>query len=532
MAHDVFISYAIKEDVSVADAICKALEEAGVRCWYAPRDVPYAVDYEDAIVDAISGSKLMVLILSSHANNSAHVKREVQNACREEPQIPVLPFQVEEIILNKALRYYIGSVNWLSALTPPLEDHLQRLVNYVQARLPQHNQSRDLGMQGNQPIEVEISKEDEEVRQRTEGETRLYAEEEEAALHLAGEAKHLRVAEQSVIPPRTEPANEQLNAHDPFAVNTTPIFTSTSQLHDEHATSEVVREVLFPETKNRRGMMVVIIFFTVILAVIAPVIWMRTSDDKLHAAAVSPHLGNQLGWSNAISLNPQPPPGMAYVLGGEFMMGRNDGDEYERPAHKVTVKSFFIDIYEVTNEEYEKFTRTEEGRQYIPQGWANGTYLVGAGRKPVTGVTWNAASAYARWAGKRLPTEEEWEFAARGTDGRRYPWDNDWRAGLANADGASSGLVAVGTYKGASPFGAFDMVGNAWEWTNSKMIPYPGGHLPIKVTDNLKVIRGGSLGSNRNQATTTYRRGWLAGGEDDYGNTGFRCVKDIDSSSK
>jgi tetratricopeptide (TPR) repeat protein len=97
---------------------------------------------------------LLVLILSSHSNNSAHVKREVQNACREEPQIPVLPFQVENISLNKALRYYIGSAQWLSALTPPLETHLQKLVAYVEARLPQHEEEK--GKQNGQSAKPEV----------------------------------------------------------------------------------------------------------------------------------------------------------------------------------------------------------------------------------------------------------------------------------------------------------------------------------------------------------------------------------------
>lgn len=163
------------------------------------------------------------------------------------------------------------------------------------------------------------------------------------------------------------------------------------------------------------------------------------------------------------------------------MMGRNDGDEYERPAHKVTVKPFFIDIYEVTNEEWKACFMAGRCRSVLPPGWfldESGktiTYPVGTGRQPVTGVGLNNAQDYAKWVGKRLPTEEEWEFTARGTDGRRYPWGNDWSAGLANADGASNGLADVGTYKGASPFGAFDMVGNASEWTDSRMLPYIGG---------------------------------------------------------
>ena len=105
---------------------------------------------------------------------------------------------------------------------------------------------------------------------------------------------------------------------------------------------------------------------------------------------------------------PTPPTGMVYVPGGDFMMGRDEkdgGDEYERPAHKVTVKPFFMDQYEVTNEDYAKFVKATGHR--VPSNWVNGNYAAGAARKPVTGVTWDDATAYAKWAGKRLPTEEE-----------------------------------------------------------------------------------------------------------------------------
>lgn len=139
MAHDVFISYAA-EDKFVADAICKALEADGIRCWYAPRDVPYGQDFEEAIVDAICESRLVILIVSSHSNTSAHVKREIQNACAEEARIPVLPFRIHDVPLNKAMRYYIGGVHWLDAVTPPLESHLQSLVDHVHPRLPRRTE--------------------------------------------------------------------------------------------------------------------------------------------------------------------------------------------------------------------------------------------------------------------------------------------------------------------------------------------------------------------------------------------------------
>jgi len=226
------------------------------------------------------------------------------------------------------------------------------------------------------------------------------------------------------------------------------------------------------------------------------------------------------------SATPTPTPtNMIRVPGGEFQMGTNAGDAYEKPAHPVIVKPFLIDAYEVTCEEYLKFVKATNHR--APSNWIGGQYPTGAAKKPITGVDWDDATAYASWAKKRLPTEQEWEFAARGIDGRRYPWGNEWRLDAANADGASEGLKDVGTYtSGASPFGVFDMVGNAWEWTAGKLAPYPGGKLGHDASNDLRVLRGGSWGSDKQSATTTYRFGWPARGGKDYRNTSFRCAQD------
>ncbi len=223
-----------------------------------------------------------------------------------------------------------------------------------------------------------------------------------------------------------------------------------------------------------------------------------------------------------------PPEGMVMVGGGEFLMGSNTGSESERPQHAVTVGPFFIDKYEVTCDEYEEFIRAT-GRA-APRGWTGGHHPSGAARKPVTGVSWDDAAAYAEWAGKRLPTEEEWEFAARGTTGFRYPWGNEWKPRQANADTSAhghGGASEVGEHVGASPFGAFDMAGNAWEWTSSDFATYPGGH--AHAHPGQKVIRGGSWTSNRNQATATFRKGYETQGGD-YSQIGFRCVRDVVSS--
>lgn len=220
----------------------------------------------------------------------------------------------------------------------------------------------------------------------------------------------------------------------------------------------------------------------------------------------------------------QPPPGMAYVPGGEFVMGSDDGDEFSRPAHHVRIAPYFIDLTEVTNEEYGKFIASSAHSP--PPEWKGGVYPDGQDRFPVTGVTWYDAIAYAQWAGKRLPTEEEWEFAARGSDGRTYPWGDEWKSDLANADVRSAGVRTVGK-GGQSPFGLFDMSGNAWEWTADDARAYTGGKDFPKSKLQLKVIRGGNWLSDKNAASAVFRGYYGAAGERDYSGTSFRCVKDV-----
>lgn len=222
-------------------------------------------------------------------------------------------------------------------------------------------------------------------------------------------------------------------------------------------------------------------------------------------------------------------PGMVYIAGGEFTMGSDTGDEYERPAHKVRLSSFYIDINEVTCEDYLKFA-TAKGHR-LPPNWTNGSFPSGSAKQPVTGVDWYDATAYAEWAGKRLPSEEEWEFAARGMKGGRYPWGNDWTTNAANAgDSSAQHLRDVGSHPtGKTSAGVMDMSGNAWEWTASDVNVYPGGHFSSPVPDAVKVIRGGSWQEKPQQATTTYRGFLRMSGAEDYSATGFRCVKDMNT---
>lgn len=203
------------------------------------------------------------------------------------------------------------------------------------------------------------------------------------------------------------------------------------------------------------------------------------------------------------------PKGMVYIPGGEFTMGRDDGkSEAETPAHKVNVNPFYIDIYEMT---VEKFDNPDNESKGLPK----------------VGVNWEQASNACKKVGKRLPTEAEWEFAARGTESFIYPWGNEWKQGNANV--GTQSFNPVGKNRGTSPFGLFDMSGNAWEWTASDFTAYPNGKLPDAFVGktNLKTIRGGSFEATKDFATTTYRIGWAVTGAINYDRTGFRCVQDI-----
>jgi formylglycine-generating enzyme required for sulfatase activity len=160
-------------------------------------------------------------------------------------------------------------------------------------------------------------------------------------------------------------------------------------------------------------------------------------------------------------------------------MGSRDGDKFaeddEKPQRTIRLPDFYIDKLEVTNIEYKRFT---DATGYpTPEAWRDGQYASGSDFYPVSGVSWWEAMAYARWIGKRLPTEAEWEKAARGTDARRFPWGSEYDIELANSD--KDYAPAASYFEGASPYGALNMAGNVAEWTASAYAPYPEIELSV-----------------------------------------------------
>ncbi len=194
-----------------------------------------------------------------------------------------------------------------------------------------------------------------------------------------------------------------------------------------------------------------------------------------------------------------PEPGeMVHIPAGEFIMGSDNRLSDEGPAHRVYLDDYYIDKYEVTNLQYLAFIE-DTGRR-APRHFRNRRYPPGKVDHPVTFVSWFDARDYCRWAGKRLPTEQEWEKAARGSDGRVFPWGDRFGIDRANTPvrwevlGQRGDTTPVGAFPaGASPYGVHDMSGNVWEWTSSWYLPHPGNTRKSENFGHIyKVLKGGS----------------------------------------
>ncbi len=239
------------------------------------------------------------------------------------------------------------------------------------------------------------------------------------------------------------------------------------------------------------------------------------------------------GAAGGVWVRPQDGMEMVFIAAGEFVMGSSDADKgalpNEKPAHRVYLDGYWIDKYEVTNEQYRQCVAAGACRE---SGYDRDSRYNG-GQQPVVGVRWDDAQSYCRWVGARLPTEAEWEEAARGTDGRIYPWGNEWDASRLNAFDSGDGYeytAPVGSYPaGASPYSVLDMAGNVAEWVADW---YDGNYYSRSPERNptgpdtgiSRVIRGGSWDSQSDFVRSANRLR-----SDPVGRLavlGFRCADD------
>lgn len=235
---------------------------------------------------------------------------------------------------------------------------------------------------------------------------------------------------------------------------------------------------------------------------------------------------------------------MVYIPKGEFIMGSDDVDKEaqaqqygskkpfyanERPKRTVNLKGFYMDKYEVTIANYKEFVNVT--KHIEPDNWATIKDMDKAGNYPVIAVNWHDAKAYCEWRQKRLPTEAEWEKAARGTDGRRFPWGDEFDIKKVNTSGTYGGLLPVGSFEdGKSPYDIYDMAGNVSEWVEDWYKAYPGNDYNDKdYGEKFKVVKGGGWGGMGHYSLQIYVRASQRGpGEPTWklNDIGFRCAKD------
>jgi sulfatase modifying factor 1 len=307
-----------------------------------------------------------------------------------------------------------------------------------------------------------------------------------------------------------------------------------------------------------------------IFILIALFVSCQTKQDKKRSNKLKTAPAGQVSVSADSEEEPHPSDStiqnnMVYFEGGSFIMGSAEGLPQEQPAHQVVVQAFYIDKTPVTVAEFRKFIETTgfktEAEKFGDSGVfnfdkQNWELLKGAYWKkplgptgpeakdmhPVTHVSWNDATAYAKWAGKRLPTEAEWEFAARsGTNsGEKFSWGNEisengkyfantWQGSLEQPETKDGFLYT-------SPVDAFaenaagltDMGGNVWQWCSDIYKAYPGSQAPIRVDANVKVIRSGSFFYDQYGEDSFSVSGRSGNShETSLFNTGFRCAKSV-----
>ncbi|HPO16535.1 MAG TPA: SUMF1/EgtB/PvdO family nonheme iron enzyme [Candidatus Hydrogenedentes bacterium] len=214
------------------------------------------------------------------------------------------------------------------------------------------------------------------------------------------------------------------------------------------------------------------------------------------------------------------PPGMVLVPAGPFIFGEDERSPDESPRREIVLEAFYIDKLEVTNDQFKKV-------------FPSHMFPVGQEQFPVGGISWNQATAYAQAVGKRLPTEQEWEKAARGVKGNEYPWGLEFDVAYCNTqESENRGPVPVGKYQaGLSPYSCLDMAGNVYEWVENWYEAYPGNKLVTKDYGQIyRVLRGGSYTTTKFYSRCARRHfDRMDATRADYG---LRCAKDVSRSVK
>jgi formylglycine-generating enzyme required for sulfatase activity len=571
----VFISHA-HEDAEFAHRLAGDLKN-GWRVWIAPESIRPGEMWGEGIDRGLDESGVLVLVLTPHAVQSRWVRKETYVAIQLESQgqIKFIPLEVEPCNVPglwsayQQISFRSSYASGLNALLDELEperraqrerearekaarEKAEQLECEMQARrqAAQAEAERQLRLaaekaeaERRERERIEREAQEKAAREKAVQEAQRKAKEEterQAKLAKKAEAERLererqehmarlqaareaeRQARLKAIPSQPEPVAEPPAAHTPQ-----PMRRTKSHL---------------PVWALRAAGCVLAILVLIVIASLVSYTAANMAANMIRATqtVIAARPTNTPG--------PTPIPGstriaekdgmvMVYVPAGEFLMGSADSDKDassdEKLQHKVDLDAFWIDRTEVTNAQYKQCVQAPKCKvsSYADDSKFNGD------NQPVVGVDWNDARTYCEWAGRQLPTEAQWEKAARGTDGRIYPWGNQTATceyavmddGSGNGCGKGSAAWVVGSKpKGNSPYGAFDMAGNVWEWVADWYDEKYYGSSPPKnptgpASGQVRVLRGGSwLNSVLFVRSAIRLRGFP---EFRFNDVGFRCSR-------
>ncbi len=484
---DIFISYS-SEDRPRAQVLAEALVQHGWSVWW-DRTIPSGKRFDQVIQEALAAARCVLVLWSRQSIASDWVLEEAEEGRKRQILIPV---QIEEVLPPMGFRRIQAAdlIGWDGTGTSPL---FQRLVADIEGILgpsakTETGRVASVGAKEAGPAVVEHEK----------------------APVVAPEPPPPE-AKPPVEPPPPPPPG-------PFShlsvQKLVPWFIGVALL-----ASVFVAFWVFQEPKR-------------IPPVEAPLIPPPQKDvpKRIVEAPVPPKKAPAPAKITPVKPTKTiPPKGMVLVPAGEFWMGCNEEVDTmcktdEIDGGNVYLNAFFIDKHEVIVADYRKCVKagkcSTDGLTTYKCNWEKS----GGEDYPIDCVNWNQAKTYCAWAGKRLPTEAEWEKAARGTDGRIYPWGNQWDSSKANV--GVFGILSVGSYpSGASPYGVYDMAGNVWEWTSSLHQSYPykandGREDPN--AEGLWVLRGGTgYGGGAGYGRTSRRFRFVP----DFAYVGIRCAK-------
>ena len=494
MAHDVFLSYS-SQDKPIADAVCSTLEGKKIRCWIAPRDVLPGLPYGEAIVEAIESSRVMVLVFSASANNSAQVMREVERAVSK--GIPVIPLRIEQVPPSKSLEYFISAPHWLDALTPPLEKHLQSLAETVHLLLSRQGKRSDSRAGETGPS--------------------LGTMEE-----IVGKRSH-----SSAQPPA--PDQEK---------------SSLADSKGRRGCQLQISIVL--------GLLV-----TIGVAAISPTVWLATRPPRPPDTASEESRREKDNSDTAPTVTNSIGMKLVLVKPGIFLMGSPPSEAERRDdedQHEVEItRPFYVGVYEVTQEQYERVMGNNPSF-FSPTGGGKARVKGMDTRQfPVESVSWEDAVEFCRRLSAlpeekanerayRLPTEAEWEYSCRGGPFFKNPsppfyFGNSLSSTRANFEGnlpyggAAKGVylerpTKVGSYP-PNALGLYDLHGNVFEWCADwydaeyyKRSPRQDPQGP--ENGEHRVSRGGSWFMNGRYCRAAYRANYAPGDRDN--DNGIRVV--------